>query len=107
VADTLTLRPDSAPSVEDLHNHPAAGRPAPPAVGAPAVTPAAVDPRGAGQFCGVSRSQWWKLHSSGKVPLPVYLGSKAPRWRIDELRAWLAAGCPCRQEWQRMKEAPR
>jgi predicted DNA-binding transcriptional regulator AlpA len=55
----------------------------------------------------VSRSQWWKLHSSGKVPLPVYLGSKAPRWILDELRSWLEAGCPSRQEWQRMKEERR
>jgi predicted DNA-binding transcriptional regulator AlpA len=67
------------------------------------VPPAAVDAAGAGRFCGVSRSQWWKLHSAGKVPLPVYLGSKAPRWLLDELRAWLEAGCPTRQEWQRMR----
>jgi predicted DNA-binding transcriptional regulator AlpA len=76
-------------------------------VDAPTVTPAAVAAAGAGRFCGVSRSQWWKLHSTGKVPLPVYLGSKAPRWRVDELRAWLAAGCPNRQEWQRMRGAQR
>jgi len=53
--------------------------------------------------CGVSRSQWWKLHASGKVPAPVRLGAKAPRWRMDELRQWLAAGCPDRLTWDRMQ----
>jgi predicted DNA-binding transcriptional regulator AlpA len=76
-------------------------------VDAPAVTALAVSAEGAARLCGVSRSQWWKLHSAGKVPLPVYLGSKAPRWRVDELRAWLAAGCPNRQEWQRVQGAQR
>jgi predicted DNA-binding transcriptional regulator AlpA len=76
-------------------------------VDASAVTSLAVPAGGAARLCGVSRSQWWKLHASGKVPLPVYLGSKAPRWRVEELRAWLAAGCPDRQEWQRRRGAQR
>ena len=81
--------------------------PVSPGMDTPAVTPLAVAADGAAHLCGVSRSQWWKLHSAGKVPLPVYLGSKAPRWRVDELRAWLDAGCPRRQEWQRMRGAQR
>ena len=52
---------------------------------------------------GICRAQFWKLHSAGKVPMPVYLGTKAPRWRLDELRQWLDAGCPDRQTWQRRK----
>jgi predicted DNA-binding transcriptional regulator AlpA len=54
---------------------------------------------------GISRAQLWKLHASGKIPLPVYLGTKAPRWRVEELRAWLAAGCPDRLAWEKMREA--
>jgi predicted DNA-binding transcriptional regulator AlpA len=65
----------------------------------------ALPARDAAALVGVSRAQWWKLHSAGKVPLPVYLGSKAPRWRVHELRAWLDAGCPDRLTWQRMREA--
>jgi len=57
----------------------------------------------AAALLGICRAQFWKLNSAGKVPLPVYLGSKAPRWRTDELRAWLAASCPDRLEWERRK----
>ncbi|MCG3139127.1 MAG: hypothetical protein HJJLKODD_03006 [Phycisphaerae bacterium] len=57
----------------------------------------------AAKLLGISRGQWWKLCSMSKTPLPVRLGSKAPRWRLDELRAWLAAGCPDRLEWQRLQ----
>ena len=58
---------------------------------------------GVGTLLGISRAQAWKLHSSGKLPLPLYLGSKTPRWRVEELRAWIAAGAPCRQRWEQMK----
>ena len=57
----------------------------------------------AAELLGISRAQFWKLHSSGRLPLPVRLGTKAPRWRYDELQAWLNAGCPDRLTWQRTK----
>ena len=53
----------------------------------------------------ISRQQVWKLHSTGKLPSPVRLGARAPRWRADELRAWLEAGCPNRQAWERQRRA--
>lgn len=53
---------------------------------------------------GISRAQLWKLHASGKIPLPIYLGTKAPRWRVEELRDWLAAGAPDRQRWESVKK---
>jgi predicted DNA-binding transcriptional regulator AlpA len=65
------------------------------------IEPIAVDASAAAAMFGVSRAQWWKLHSAGKVPLPVYLGSKAPRWRVDELRAWLSANVPDRLTWEK------
>ncbi len=51
------------------------------------------------KLLGISRAQVWKLLSAGKLPLPVRLGTKAPRWRVHELRAWLDAGAPDRQTW--------
>jgi predicted DNA-binding transcriptional regulator AlpA len=57
----------------------------------------------AAALLGISRAQLWKLHAAGKLPQPVYLGSKAPRWRAGELRDWLAAGAPDRTTWQRMQ----
>jgi predicted DNA-binding transcriptional regulator AlpA len=67
----------------------------------------ALPAKDAAALVGISRAQWWKLHAAGKLPLPVYLGTKAPRWRADELRDWLAAGAPDRQTWQRLWGAQR
>jgi predicted DNA-binding transcriptional regulator AlpA len=53
-----------------------------------------------GRVLGISRAQVFKLHASGKLPMPVRLGTKAPRWRLEELKAWLAAGCPDRRAWE-------
>jgi predicted DNA-binding transcriptional regulator AlpA len=75
----------------------------------PLITPdrLALTAKDAAAILGISRAQLWKLHASGKIPLPVYLGTKAPRWRADELREWLEAGAPDRQTWQKMREAQR
>jgi predicted DNA-binding transcriptional regulator AlpA len=64
----------------------------------------AVTARDAARLLGISRAQLYRLHSSGRLPPPVYLGTKAPRWSVAELRAWLAAGCPDRQAWRRLRE---
>jgi excisionase family DNA binding protein len=60
----------------------------------------------AAELLGISRSQFFKLHAAGRIgPLPVYLGSRAPRWVRSELEAWLQAGAPNRQKWQAMRGA--
>ena len=66
-------------------------------------TPIAVAAAQAAALLGISRAQIWKLHSAGRIPMPIYLGAKAPRWRVDELRAWLAAGAPDRASWEKLK----
>lgn len=43
-----------------------------------------------------------RLDAMGKLPLPVKLG-RLLRWRRDELIAWLAAGGPDRDEWERFR----
>ena len=53
---------------------------------------------GAAQVLGLSRSAFYRLHSSGRVPQPVRLGG-AVRWRAEELRAWVRAACPPRARW--------
>lgn len=50
---------------------------------------------------GVCKSMFWRLHSQGKVPLPVRLSARVVRWRADELRSWIAAGCPHVTEWEK------
>lgn len=67
------------------------------------LSPLAVDAAGAAHLCGLSRSKWFELHSAGKVPLPVRLSPRCPRWLVPELQAWLEAGCPNRQAWLAMK----
>ena len=67
----------------------------------------ALPAKDAAALVGVSRAQWWKLFAAGKTPMPIYLGAKAPRWLVEELRAWLAAGAPDLQTWQRMRGVKR
>ncbi len=35
----------------------------------------------------------WRLCSSGQVPKPVRIGGTV-RWRHEEVRKWIADGCP-------------
>jgi len=52
---------------------------------------------------GCSASHVTRLDRAGKLgPRPLKLGG-CVRWRADELEAWVAAGCPSRVEWQRMR----
>ncbi len=66
-----------------------------------AMTPLAVNASGAAALCGVSRSMWLKLSSQGAVPAPVRLGRRT-LWRVADLDAWLAAGCPSAERWREM-----
>ena len=52
---------------------------------------------------GVGRSTFYRLHSSGRVPLPIRLGGSV-RWRAEELRAWVREGCPARVLWHDWRE---
>jgi predicted DNA-binding transcriptional regulator AlpA len=69
-----------------------------------AFTPLAVDAQTAAGMFGVSVRHWRALHQSGLCPLPIRMGHSL-RWRIDELRQWLAAGCPTCERWAEMQDA--
>jgi len=45
-------------------------------------------------------STLWRLNAEGRIPLPVRIG-RSIRWREREIRAWIDAGCPRREKWQR------
>lgn len=47
------------------------------------------------KMCGVSRSAFYKLVSSGRAPKPIKLG-RASRWRRQDIHDWISAGCPAR-----------
>jgi excisionase family DNA binding protein len=53
----------------------------------------------AARLCGIGRTAWYSLLSSGRCPAPVRLGGRV-LWRRDELAAWIAAGCPGRDLWE-------
>jgi predicted DNA-binding transcriptional regulator AlpA len=58
-----------------------------------------VDAKAASEFCGKSLRTWRSWDSAGLIPDPVRIG-RSTLWRIDELRAWVAAGCPRRKDWE-------
>jgi excisionase family DNA binding protein len=51
---------------------------------------------------GVSVATLYRLHSAGRIPLPVKLG-RSVRWNASELKKWTEAGCPGRQVWEEKK----
>jgi predicted DNA-binding transcriptional regulator AlpA len=51
----------------------------------------------------ISERHLWAMHATGRLgPQPIRLG-RATRWPVEELRAWLAAGAPCREAWEARK----
>lgn len=53
----------------------------------------------ASSMCGKSLRTWRTWDSAGWIPQPVRIG-RSTLWRADELREWVAAGCPRREEWE-------
>jgi predicted DNA-binding transcriptional regulator AlpA len=67
----------------------------------PEGAPILVDASGVARLLSIGRSQVFRLNSAGRLPMPIRkLGARCPRWRVDELRDWVAAGCPDRATWQ-------
>jgi predicted DNA-binding transcriptional regulator AlpA len=56
----------------------------------------------AGPLCGRSPASWWRDHATLACPAPVRLGGRI-LWRTQELREWIAAGCPDRMTWEALK----
>lgn len=44
----------------------------------------------------ISTRTLWRLQSAGRLPAPVRFGGTV-RWRQDEVRNWIAEGCPSAQ----------
>lgn len=56
--------------------------------------------RDAARLLSMSERTFRKHHAAGLVPMPLTIG-RSHRWAVDELRAWVTAGCPARAEWTR------
>jgi len=63
-----------------------------------------VDAKDASRLLGIGRTLFLQLDNSGRLgPMGLKLG-KRRLWVVEELRAWVDAGCPIRERWQKMKE---
>jgi predicted DNA-binding transcriptional regulator AlpA len=83
-----------------LHHTPAAQTNSPPTP--PVVETLLVPSDVAGPMCGRSEASWWRDHAAGRIPAPVKLGGRT-LWRVEELRRWVEAGCPCRKTWEALR----
>lgn len=52
------------------------------------------------KLLGIGVSTFWRTQSAGKIPEPVHLGGRT-LWRIEEIKAWVNAGCPVKADWKR------
>jgi predicted DNA-binding transcriptional regulator AlpA len=55
-------------------------------------------PRELAAALGVSVRTLWRLDATARLPRAVRLGTVC-RWRRGEVEAWVAAGCPARDQW--------
>lgn len=39
--------------------------------------------------------------ASARLPAPIKLSRGTVRWRLEEIRRWIAAGCPPRDVWEK------
>jgi predicted DNA-binding transcriptional regulator AlpA len=72
----------------------------------PELDPLLVNARTAAVLCGKSLRTWRAWDAAGRIPRPVRIG-RSTLWRLEELKAWAAAGCPRREEWELLKEEGR
>ena len=71
------------------------------------LTPLLVDATKLGELLSLSRASIFTAHAAGKIPRPVRPGVRDPRWCVDEIRQWIAAGCPAREDWEQRKGGER
>ena len=46
---------------------------------------------------------WRMWNATGKIPRPIHIGQSI-YWRPEELKAWVAAGCPDRVSWEMLQQ---
>ena len=69
-------------------------------------TPLLLTARQAAALCGKSLRTWRSGDAAGLIPQPVRI-RRCTLWRADELRRWIAAGCPNRQQLENSRESDR
>jgi len=64
--------------------------------------PLLINMQEAAKFLKISSRTLFGMAKSGQVPQPVRLGHSV-RWNVEELKAWVTAGCPEQKEWERIR----
>jgi predicted DNA-binding transcriptional regulator AlpA len=62
--------------------------------------------KGLARMLGRSERALWRDHSAGRLPRPIALGGMT-KWRVTEIREWVAAGCPDRAAWEALRKTNR
>lgn len=65
-------------------------------------SPLLVSAKVAAAACGKSLRTWRAWDAAGWIPRPVRI-ARSTLWSTDELRAWVNAECPRREEWEARK----
>lgn len=68
--------------------------------------PLLVGSREGARLCGISDSLFKKLARKCEVPAPTRLDRRV-LWNTRELKSWVDAGCPPREQWESLREAQR
>ncbi|MBL8812118.1 MAG: helix-turn-helix domain-containing protein [Planctomycetaceae bacterium] len=61
--------------------------------------PLLIDAVTAATLCGRSLRTWRSWNATGRIPESVRIG-RSILWRLDEIHAWVEAGCPMRKDWK-------
>lgn len=57
------------------------------------------------RLIGIDRRSFRRLVVAGKAPAGRYFSKTMIRWRADEIRDWIDAGCPRRDAWERIRDS--
>ncbi len=85
-----TSRPIIAPASLQANDHEVAGM--------------AISAAGLAKLLAVSQRHVNALNASGRLPRPIRL-VRSVRWLVTELEAWLEAGAPSREEWEKLRQS--
>ncbi|MFO0804351.1 MAG: hypothetical protein U0791_14660 [Gemmataceae bacterium] len=70
-----------------------------------AAGPILVSARRAAALLGIGLRTLRTMDAAGRLPAPVRLSPGCVRWRLADLDAWAAAGCPDRETWEARRAA--
>lgn len=68
----------------------------------PTATPLVADAAALAELLSSSVRSIRTWDAAGKLPAPIRIGGRVV-WRLEEIRRWLDAGAPCRDEWEARK----